>query len=53
MTNPNLSVSVEYAEKAAAVVAKLKPGTYEAANTLANISIAASLARIADAMERT
>jgi hypothetical protein len=42
----------EYARRAAEVTAKLKSGTYEAVQALALLSIAKSLGRIADALER-
>ncbi|MBT0770760.1 hypothetical protein KIH74_17590 [Kineosporia sp. J2-2] len=45
-------ISDDYGAKAAEVAAKLKPGTYEAARSLAAVSIAASLARIADQLEQ-
>jgi hypothetical protein len=38
----------EYAKEAAAVAGKLKPGTYEAAQCLALVSIAHSLAILAE-----
>ncbi len=53
MTNPNdataLAAARAYAEQAAAVAAKLKPGTYDAVQALALTSIAHSLAVIAAA----
>ncbi|HEY8719813.1 hypothetical protein [Pengzhenrongella sp.] len=52
MTSTDRSVSSEYAAKAAEIAAKLKPGSYEAVQALASVSIAASLVRIADALER-
>jgi hypothetical protein len=39
----------DYAEQAAAVAANLKPGSYESAKALALISMAHSLAVLADA----
>jgi hypothetical protein len=38
----------EYAKQAAAVAGKLKPGTYEAVQSLALVSIAHSLAVLAE-----
>ena len=43
-------MSVDYAEQVAAVIAKLKPGTYEVVSALANVSIASVPVRIADAL---
>lgn len=50
MTTPNLG-SV-YANQAADVAAKLKPGTYDAVQALAFVSIAQSLASIAHSLEQ-
>jgi hypothetical protein len=43
-----LSSAADYAEQASSVAAKLKPGTYEAAQALALVSIAHSLAVLAE-----
>lgn len=50
MTTPNLGA--HYANQAAEVAAKLKPGTYDAVTALSWLSIAQSLAQIASAMEQ-
>lgn len=50
MTMPNLGV--QYANQAADVAAKLKPGSYDSVQALALISIAQSLARIAETLEQ-
>ncbi|GAB6898737.1 hypothetical protein [Kineosporia succinea] len=51
--NANLKRNTDdYAVKAAEVAAKLKPGTYDAVQALALVSIASSLARIADQLEQ-
>lgn len=42
-----LQIAAEYAERAASVAGSLKPGTYEAVQALALVSIANSLAVIA------
>lgn len=47
---PNLGV--QYANQAADVAAKLKPGSYDSVQALALISIAQSLARIAETLEQ-
>jgi hypothetical protein len=51
MTNPSSAAASEYAAKAAEVAQKLKPGTYDSVEALALVSIAHSLAQIAQAME--
>jgi hypothetical protein len=50
MTN---DLGAQNAAKAAEVAAKLKPGTYEAVQALALLSIAQSLAKIAENMPPT
>lgn len=52
MTTPSSAIGPDFMAKAAEVASKLRPGTYEAAQALATVSIAASLVRIADALER-
>jgi hypothetical protein len=49
MTDDTVSAALEYAEQASAVAAKLKPGGYDSVKALALISIAHSLAAIAEA----
>jgi len=49
MTTPDLGA--EYAAKAVEVAAKLKPGNYDSVQALALLSIAQSLAKIAEKME--
>ena len=51
MRTPHSAIGPDFVAKAAEVASKLKPGTYEAAQALAMVSIAASLVRIADALE--
>lgn len=48
MTTHDATVARAYAEQAAAAAAKLKPGNYEAVQALALVSIAHSLAALAD-----
>ena len=48
MTTPDLGA--QNAAKAAEVAAKLKPGTYEAVQALSLLSIAQSLAEIAESL---
>jgi hypothetical protein len=50
MTTPN--AAADTAARAAEVAAKLKPGTYDAVQALSFLSIAQSLSRIADALDR-
>jgi hypothetical protein len=50
MTSPTLGT--QYANQAAEVAAKLKHGSYDAVQALAFVSIAQSLAQIADALEK-
>ena len=50
MTSPSLGA--QYANQAAEVAAKLKPGPYDAVQALAFVSSAQSLAQIAAAMEQ-
>lgn len=45
---PGTQAAADFAAQAAAVAAKLKPGTYDAAQALALISIAHSLATLAE-----
>ena len=55
MTSSDRSISTDFAAKAAEAAdaaATLMPGTYDAVLALASVSIAASLVRIADALER-
>jgi hypothetical protein len=52
MPNEDLLTARTYAEQAAATAAKLQPGTYEAVQALALVSIAHSLAVLAD-VQRT
>jgi hypothetical protein len=56
MTTPDADVTLQtaraYAEQAAAVAAKLKPGTYDAVQALALTSIAHSLTVIASVTRR-
>jgi hypothetical protein len=48
MPNDDALTARTYAAQAAATAAKLKPGTYEAVQALALVSIAHSLAVLAD-----
>ena len=48
-----VQVAADYAKQAAAVADKLKPGTYEAAQTLALVSIAHSLVVLAEHSRQT
>ena len=50
MTTP--SVGSRYAAQASEVASKLQPGTYEAVQPLAFLSIAQSLAQIADSLQK-
>ena len=50
MTDQRQSLASQFAEQAAALTQTLKPGTYEAAQALAMVSIAASLAQLADTL---
>jgi hypothetical protein len=52
MTNPDRNIGSEYAVKAAEVADKLRPSSYESVQSLALISIASSLARIAEALDK-
>ena len=52
MGTQDVAVAKTYAEQAAAVAAKLKPGTYDAVQALALTSIAHSLIALADAASR-
>jgi hypothetical protein len=46
------NVNDDYARRAAEVADKLKAGTYDSVQALALVSIARSLSRIADVLER-
>lgn len=48
-----VQVAADYAQQAVAVADKLKPGTYEAAQTLALVSIAQSLVVLAENSRQT
>ena len=52
MSDQHRDISALYAAKAVEVAEKLKPGTYDAVQAMALISIAHSLARIAESLER-
>jgi hypothetical protein len=52
MTSPEKQLSDDHLARAVEVAAGLKPGTYDAVRALAAVSLAASAARIADALER-
>jgi hypothetical protein len=52
MSKPELEVAAAYANQAAEVVQKLKPGTYDGVQALALVSIAISLQQIATSLER-
>ena len=52
MSNDELDAAAAYASEAAQVAQKLKPGTYEAVQALALVSIATSLRHIAASVEQ-
>lgn len=51
MNDPQLEIAAAYANRADEVAQKLKPGTYEAVQALALVSIAKSLTLIAESLE--
>ena len=51
MPNTGLDAAAAYANEAAQVAQKLKPGTYDAVQALALVSIALSLRQIAGTLE--
>jgi hypothetical protein len=51
MSNPQIDSAVEYATRAAQVAQNLKPGTYDAVQALALVSIAISLTQIAESLD--
>jgi hypothetical protein len=52
MPNADLDAAAAYASEAAQVAQKLKPGTYDAVQALALVSIAISLKQIAASLEQ-
>ena len=52
MTNTELDAAAAYANEAAQVAQKLKPGTYDAVQALALVSIAISLKQIAASLDQ-
>jgi hypothetical protein len=53
MSNAELAAAAAYANKAAEVAEKLKPGTYDSVQALALVSIALSLKQIAASLEQS
>jgi hypothetical protein len=53
MSSAALEAAAAFATEAAQAAQKLKPGTYDAVQALALVSIAISLNQIASSMERT
>jgi len=49
--NSDVTSARQYAEQASSIAAKLKPGTYDAVKALALVSIAHSLAALAENSE--
>ena len=50
MSNSPIYTAVEYADRASQVAQTLKPGTYDAVQALALVSIALSLTQIANSL---